>query len=137
MHFFFDNCISLALARAVAELARAQGIEVIHLSDRFPRDTRDEDWMLALRSERWIIISGDTRISRGRTEQAAWHESGLTAFFLADGWSSKKHWVQAAELIRWMPTVIDTAIGCRRGSGFLLPFKGREPKTIYEPKTRA
>lgn len=133
MRLFFDNCISVALARAVAELARAQDIEVIHLSDRFPRDARDEEWMLALRSEGWIIISGDTRISRGKTERAAWHESGLTAFFLGDGWSSKKYWIQATELVRWIPIIIETSNHCRPGSGFLLPFKGKEPKRIYEP----
>jgi hypothetical protein len=133
VRLFFDNCISVALARAVAELARAQDIEVIHLSDRFSRDTRDEDWMIALRPEGWIIISGDARISRGKTERAAWHESGLTAFFLGDGWASKKHWVQATELVRWMPIIIETSTNCRPGSGFLLPFKGKAPKAIYEP----
>lgn len=133
MRLFFDNCVSVALARAVSELARAQGIEVIHLSDRFARNTPDEEWMLALRSEGWVIISGDTRITRGKIERAAWHESGLTAFFFGDGWSSRKYWVQATELVRWIPIIVKIASDSRPGSGFLLPFKGKEPKQIYEP----
>ncbi|MGH7720938.1 MAG: hypothetical protein ACREON_19090 [Gemmatimonadaceae bacterium] len=133
MRFVLDNCISLAMAQAVAVLARAQNIEVIHLSERFPGRTPDTEWISQLREEGWIIVSGDTRISRSPADRAAWHESGLTAFFLADGWAGRRFWVQAAELVRWWPVIVETAQTCSSGSGFLLPFKGNEPRLIYEP----
>jgi len=127
------------MARAIAELAQAQGIEVIHLSQKFERNTRDVDWIRQLHEDHedeeddWIIVSGDTRISRSKAERATWHESRLTAFFLDNGWSSKKFWVQAAELVRWWPLILETSRKCSPGSGFLLPFKGSTPKQIYNP----
>ncbi|MGH7623695.1 MAG: hypothetical protein ACREOJ_00055 [Gemmatimonadaceae bacterium] len=136
MRFFLDNCISVAMSRAIAELARAQGIEVIHLSDRFPRNTTDVEWIRALREEQWIIVSGDTRISRNPAERAAWLESRLTAFFFEESWSRRRFWVQASELVRWWPVLLETAGTCTRGSGYLLPFKGNTPRLIYGPKER-
>lgn len=121
------------MARAVAELARAQGIEVIHLSDRFARSTPDIEWIQQLRDEGWIIISGDPRISRNPAEREAWHESGMTAFFLDNGWANKKFWVQAAEIVRWFPIIVETAKECSVGAGFILPFQGKEPKIVYRP----
>ena len=124
------------MARAMRELAHAQSCDVIHLSDRFPRDVPDSEWIRAIRDEGWVIVSGDTRISRNKVERAVWHESGLTAFFLDDGWSSKKFWVQAAELVRWWPIIVDTARSCRVGCGFLLKFKAKEPRLIFEPNRK-
>lgn len=131
MRFFLDNCISLAMARAVKELASAKGIEVIHLSDRFARDTPDPIWLSELGAEGWIIVSGDTRISKSKVERLAWHESGLTVFFLDDGWSSKNFWVQAAELVRFFPEILRVAKDHPSGAGFLLKFKANSVRQIY------
>ncbi len=121
------------MADAVALLARAQRIEVVHLSEQFDPSTPDIEWIRALRGQDVVLISGDARITRNPVERAAWQESGLTAFFLDDGWASKKFWVQAAELVRWCPIIIETARSCAPGSGYRLPFKGAEPKLIYQP----
>jgi hypothetical protein len=134
--FFLDNCVSVAMARALRELAKAQSLEVVHLSDRFSRDITDVEWIGALEPKEWVIVSGDSRISRNRAEKAAWHESGLTAFFLDDGWASRKFWVQAAELVRWWPVIVETARTCTPGSGFLLKFKASDPRLIYSPTSR-
>jgi hypothetical protein len=135
VRLFFDNTVSRAVVQALALLAQAQGVEVRHLLDRFAASTPDLEWISKLREEGdWVIVSGDTRISRSVAERAAWHESGLTAFFLGDGFSSRKFWVQAGELVKWCPIIVDTAKRCTTGSGFLLPFKGSEPKLIYEPE---
>lgn len=52
---------------------------------------------------------------------------------MADGWSQKKFWTQAAELVRWWPTIVLTARQARRGSGYLVPAKGKDLKVIYTP----
>lgn len=119
------------MARAVRELAKAQGIEVVHLSERFARDTPDERWLTELGAEGWIVVSGDTRISRNKVERLAWLESGLTVFFLDDGWSSRTFWVQAAELVRFFPDILLTAKKHPSGAGFLLKFKANSLRQIY------
>lgn len=134
MKFFLDNCISPVHAKALRVLAEVQEYEILHLSEKFPRDTRDHEWLGELgREGDWVVVSGDPRITRGRIERAAWHESGLTAFFFGKGWASRSYWKLAADLVTWWPTIVLTARQAPAGSGFLLPLKGREPKQIYTP----
>jgi len=133
VRFFLDNCISIAMSKALQELAKSQRVEITHLSEKFPRDISDVDWIYTIGKEGWVVVSGDTRISRNPVERAAWHEAGFTVFFLDDGWASKNFWIQAAELIRWWPTIAEAARTCKPGSGFRLPFKGKSPERIYEP----
>ena len=57
------------------------------------------------------------------------------AFFLAEGWAQRRFWIQAMELVRWFPIIIETARRCQPGSGFLLSFKGSEPNRIYPPES--
>jgi len=131
--FFFDNNVAPAMAEAIAALTRSQGIEIVHLKDRFPTNTPDPVWIAEIAAEGFVIISGDPRISRNPANRAAWLESGMTAFFFGDGWASKKLMVQAAELVRWWPTIVDTVKVCTPGSGFVLPVKGSTPTVIYQP----
>lgn len=120
------------MARGIAEFCKSRD-EVVHLADLFDRSTPDVEWIASLRGSDWNIISGDTRIHRNPVERAAWHEAGLTAFFLEEKWSRKQFWYQAAELVRWWPAITRTAKECLPGSGFLLPLKGSTPKLIYTP----
>src|SRR6267142_5037581 len=115
------------MSKALQELAKSQRVEITHLSEKFPRDISDVDWIYTIGKEGWVVVSGDTRISRNPVERAAWHEAGFTVFFLDDGWASKNFWIQAAELIRWWPTIAEAARTCKPGSGFRLPFKGKSP----------
>jgi len=132
--FFLDNCISPVIAEAVQLLASQQGDTVVHLIARFPADTKDPVWLRALGAEGgWIIVSGDHRISTGKAERAAWHESGLTAFFFASGFTSQRFWTQAAEVVRWWPIVRRVAQEAHTGSGFMLPMRAKDPQAIYRP----
>lgn len=135
MKFFLDACIAPRLARALATIAEPQKLPIVHLSEKFDRsDIEDPEWIRALASEGdWIIVSGDTRISRSRAERAAWHESRLTAFFLDDGWASRGIWAQSAELIRWWPALVLEAQKAEPGSGYKLGFRGKSPTLIYKP----
>ena len=135
MKFFIDVNIAVTMSDAIATLASSQDIEVCHLSRRFPANTPDPVWIRALQPEGWVIISGDRRISRNPANRAAWQESGLTAFFLGDGWASRQFWIQAGELIRWFPIMVQTVRDCTPGSGFLLPFRGSVPSPIYVPRS--
>lgn len=137
MRFFLDNCISPRLASALRILAELQKNEIVHLQDKFPRDEKDEVWIRTLAQEGdWLIVSGDPRITRGKQQREAWLESGLTAFFLGEGWSEKAIWKQASELFRWWPDIVLKAREARPGSGFILLAGAREMKEVRQQSSR-
>jgi hypothetical protein len=132
VRFFFDNCISVKFVQALSILAQIQGYELVHLTEHFPPDATDEEWLQSLAKDRdWVIISGDPRISRGRAQRIAWQEAGLTAFFFADGWASKGFWKQAESLARWWPQIVLKAREATPGTGYLIPWNGKNFKQIY------
>lgn len=79
-------------------------------------------------------MSGDPRITRGRAEQAAWQESGLTAFFFGAGWASQSYWNQATDIVRWWPEIVLQTRSAPAGSGFLIPLRGKEFQRVYGRK---
>ena len=134
MRFFFDNCVSIKFVQALSILARIQEYELVHLTERFAPDTKDEEWIRSLADEgQWVIISGDPRISKGQAQRIAWKESGFTAFFFADGWASKGFWKQAESLVHWWPQIVLRAREAAPGSGYLIPLSGKEFRQIYPP----
>ena len=134
MKFFLDNCIAPVYAEALNILAKKQGYPIVHLREKFPPSTKDPAWIRALADEgEWIIVSGDPRISRGKAEREAWHESRLTAFFFGSGWSSRSYWNQAEDIVHWWPRIVLEAEKAPRGKGFLIPLNGREFQVIYDP----
>lgn len=132
MRFFVDNCIAPPLAQAMQLLSKSQGIQVEHLKTYFPPETKDVDWIRQLGAEGdWLIVSGDPSIARNKAEKAVWKESRLTAFFFGDGWASRRFWVQAHEMVRWWPLIIETSRVAPAGKGFLLPFKSNTMRELY------
>jgi hypothetical protein len=64
---FLDNNLSPYLARGLNALLEPEGDEVVHLTDRFPRQIDDRSWINALGDEGgWVVISADRRIYRNR-----------------------------------------------------------------------
>lgn len=134
MRFFVDNSISPVLTEAIRVLARIQQYDIVHLRERFAEDADDVEWIPELgREGDWIIVSGDPAISRSKAERAAWHESGLTAFFFAEGFVNKRFWKQAEIMVRWWPLIVLKARDATPGSGHLMPLAGSEFRQIYEP----
>jgi len=80
-----DENLAPALARALNELFAGKH-EIVHLRARFGQSVKDVDWIRALSAEgRWIVISGDRRISRNKVEYQAFRTSRLVGFFLSKG----------------------------------------------------
>jgi hypothetical protein len=124
LRFFFDNTTPPRLVAALRELEGSEGHKVEHLRERFQPDTPDVDWIRSLAAEGdWIIISGDVRISQNQFERRAWLESGLTAFFLAKGWTNLKLWDQTWRFFKWWPDIVAQAARIRPGAGFTVPIK--------------
>lgn len=114
MKVFFDHNLSPVIARALNELFKGQH-EVVALRDKFPRTISDIDWITALdREGRWIIISGDRRITRNKAEQAAFRASKHIGMFMAPGLFKSSVVKQAERLLALWPS-IETAAGIVQG----------------------
>jgi hypothetical protein len=97
-----------------------------HLQDKFLPATKDVDWIGALgREGDWIVISGDYRIGKSAHERRAWHESGLTAFFLSKGWTNIPPLQQHSKLALILDDIIEHAKKAKPGSGFSVAMNGR------------
>jgi hypothetical protein len=124
MKFFLDNCLAIRHARALNEMVRPEH-NFTHLQDKFGADTKDEDWIRALgREGDWIVISGDYRIGKSAHERRAWHESGLTAFFLSKGWTNIPPLQQHSKLALILDDLIEAAQRAKPGTGFSVAMNG-------------
>ena len=128
MKFFFDNMMSPNLARAINCIEQGSDKHTVtHLSEKYNRRITDIEWIRALGTEReWVIISGDLRISRIAAERQAWLESGLTMFFLKDGWGNQKIWEYASRFLHWWPSIVAQAQFAAVGKGFFVPWGGQK-----------
>jgi hypothetical protein len=133
VRFFFDACLSVNLAEAMAGLRRpGEHYEVVHLSSRWPSGCDDAEWISALgREGGWIIVSGDERIARKGPERLAWKESRLPAFFLVDEFVNDRAHMQLSNLARWWPEIVAAAAIATPGQGYVLQAKSNRPKLRY------
>jgi hypothetical protein len=84
-------------------------------------------WIKSLGVEKdWVIVSCDLRITKNAAERAAWRESGLTAFFLKDGWANQRLYIYASRFLAWWPNIVAQADMAQKGKGFLVPFGGHK-----------
>lgn len=133
MRFFFDNCISSNLTAAMRLLNESHH-SIQHLREKFSEDVADEVWLSALAAETdLIVISADPTITTARKEKEVWRRTGLTSFFFGGGFTEKGIWIQVLEVVRWWPDIVKEARDATRGTGYLLPFKGREVRRFYTP----
>lgn len=118
MRFFLDTNLPIRHARALGEMVKPDH-SFTHLLEKFPADTKDEEWIRKLGEEGdWIIISGDYRIGKSAHERAAWHQSRLTVFFLSKGWTNLPPLQQHAKLALVLDEIITHASSAKSGSGF-------------------
>jgi hypothetical protein len=119
---FFDNNLSPHLAHALDVLLGPEGDQVVHLTDRFRRDTEDREWLGALGGEGgWVVISADRRIHRSRIEREAWRRSGIVVFFLGAQWARLRTLEIAWRLLRWWPRIEEQARIVSPPAAFELP----------------
>ncbi len=125
MKFFLDNCLAIRHARALNEMVKPEH-SFTHLQDKFRADTTDEEWIRALgREGDWVVISGDYRIGKSAHERQAWHESGLTAFFLSKGWTNIPPLQQHSKLALILDEIVEHAQNAVPGSGFSVAMNGK------------
>lgn len=124
MKFFFDNNLSAHHAHAIRELSKIspEVRAVVHLSDRFPRNVPDVEWIGELAREgHWYIPSKDRFDKNRDSEREALRRAGHTVFVLDKQWSEQKFWAQAERLVKWWPQVIQQA-KLFSGGGLRVPW---------------
>jgi hypothetical protein len=127
---FFDHNLAPALARALSELFRPEH-EVRALRDKFRHDVPDLEWITELSREgRWVVISGDRRITRNRAEQAAFRSSRLIGMFLAPALCKAPVAKQAERLLALWPSIEILAGNVAGGAMFELPMTSTKPRQI-------
>lgn len=90
MRVIFDENLSPPLARALSALFEGEH-EIVHIRQKFGPRVTDTEWIARLSAEgRWIVISGDSKITKRKAEQAAFRNSRLIGFFLAPALNSAK-----------------------------------------------
>lgn len=119
----FDENLPPKLAKALNTLEGKRGIEVFHLRDRFPANTKDIEWINSLSEiDNCFIITKDRNIRRNPHELLAWKESNLKIVFLKKAWDNQSFWNQSWKFIkRWE----DIKNKIERVDSFLLPVSGK------------
>lgn len=126
MKVLIDENLSPALARSLNALF-ADEHEIIHIREKFGAGIKDVDWMRRLSTEgRWIVISGDRRITRNRTEYETFLSSRLVGFFLSRG-LYKSPVIKQMERLLALWDVIEQQAGIVAGGAmFELPMKSKK-----------
>jgi hypothetical protein len=125
-----DENLPPALARALDALFRGEH-QVVHLRDKFGPGVTDQQWIDTLNREgRWVLISGDRRITRNHAEYSAFRNSRLIGFFLSRGLYKAKVVKQMERILAmWenINTLSDTVEG---GAMFELPITGARARQL-------
>ena len=131
MNVFLDNNLSPHLAHGLNALLEPEGDHVVHLSDKFPRNTADQVWIEALADEgRWVVVSADRRIDRNPLEREAWRRSRLVVFFLAPQWRRSSSIEIAWRLLRSWPRIREAAAMFRAPAAFEVPFSSGKLRVL-------
>jgi hypothetical protein len=127
-----DNCLSPKLARALAALFEGQH-KVEHLRLKFGDGVSDLAWIEALNKDgRWIVISGDRRITKVRAEYAAFRGSRLIGFFLSRGLNKAATVRQMERILALWEGIETLAETVQGGAMFELPGTSTRIKQLKD-----
>jgi hypothetical protein len=125
-----DNNLSPKIAHALHELYSPEH-EIVALRDKFSNDTRDDEWITLLSAEsRWVVISGDRRITRNHAEYNAFRNSRLVGFFLARALYKAKVTKQMERLLVLWENIEMLARTVEGGAMFELQIKSQRIRQL-------
>ena len=125
MKVLVDENLSPALAKALNAIFAGEH-EVIHIRERFGPGVEDRDWIERMSTDgRWIILSGDRRISKSRSTQTAFRNSRLIGFFLASALNSVRVTVQMQRILALWEDIEAISKSVAGGAMYELPIKGK------------
>lgn len=124
MKVLIDNDLSPHIAVAINALVEHEGHHVIALRKKFPPNTDDAVWIEALGEDGgWVVISGDTSITRRAAERQAWRQAKVIGFFVMPGRRKLNPLIQTARLLMWWDSLVAQARLVEGGAIFQLPVK--------------
>jgi hypothetical protein len=125
-----DENLPPALSKALAAIFKGQH-EVVHLRERFGPSVSDVEWINTLNQEgKWVIISGDRRITRNRAEYNAFRSSRLIGFFLSAGLQKSKSIKQMERILALWENIEQLCARVEGGAVFELPMKTTRVKQL-------
>jgi hypothetical protein len=120
----FDHNLSPKIARALGALFKGEH-EIFALKDRFSPTVTDLHWIKELSDDdRWVVISGDRRITKNKTEYNAFRSSRLIGFFLSKGLYKAPVVKQAERILAQWPNIESQYKLVRGGAVFELQPRG-------------
>ena len=123
MKVLIDENLPPALAKALHALFDGDH-EIVHARARFGPGVKDKVWIPALSTEgRWVIISGDRRITRNKVEYSAFRNSRLVGFFLSKGLYKAPIVKQMERILALWGAIEKQSEIVAGGAMFLLPMK--------------
>lgn len=130
MKVLVDENLPPALARSLNALFTGKH-EIVHIRDRFGPGVKDVEWIGQVSSEgRWVVISGDRRITRNKAEYRAFRNTDMVGFFLSKG-LYKSPIVKQMERILALWHTMEMQSGIVQGGAmFELPMKSTKIKQI-------
>ena len=124
MKVVLDENLSPALARALNALFAGEH-DVRHLRDMFGPSVKDEEWIAKLSGEgRWVVISGDSRIAKRKSEQLAFRRSRPVGFFFAPALNAAKVTKQMQRLLAMWDAIDGISGRIAGGAMYELPMSG-------------
>ncbi|MDF2371976.1 MAG: DUF5615 family PIN-like protein [Rhizobiaceae bacterium] len=133
MRVLIDENLPPAFARALQELFVKEH-EIVHIRTRFGPGVKDLEWIKTLSEEgRWVIISGDRRITRNRVEYNAFRASKLVGFFLSRGLYKSPAIKQMERILALWATIEQQSNLVDGGAMFELPMKSSKLKQMRFP----
>jgi hypothetical protein len=125
-----DENLPPALARSLNALFAGKH-EVVHIRERFGPGVEDIEWITELSAEgRWIVISGDRRITRNKTEYGAFRASNLVGYFLSKGLHKSAILKQMERLCALWETIERQTALVQGGAMFELPMTSTRLKQL-------
>jgi hypothetical protein len=103
--FFFDNCVSPKLMRAMREL----DAPVRHLQEELPEGTTDEVWLPHVAAKTYHVVTTDHAIAKRPTQRKIVKDNKLICFFIAGGFERQDKWEQFRRMVGYWPTILRTA----------------------------
>ncbi|HEX7789822.1 MAG TPA: DUF5615 family PIN-like protein [Afipia sp.] len=130
MKVLIDENLPPAVANALQAFFKDQH-EIVHLRKRFGPGIADVDWITKLNQEgNWVVISGDRRITRNKSEYQAFRNSRLIGFFLSQGLYKAKSIKQLERILALWENIEKVCSTVEGGAMFELPMKSTRVKQL-------
>lgn len=130
MKFIFDHNISFVIPKAL-DAVLGDEHDFIALRDKFHPATADIEWIGRLSAEgHWVVVSGDRRITKNKSEAAAFRASRLTGFFMAPALYKAPVLKQLERLAALWINIAALAAAAQPGGMYELPIKGDKPRPL-------